>query len=74
MQQIGRKAMLSLLAKIGGTYLMQYLAEGILPQKHNERYKLERLAVCYFLHDRVLFKKGYDEDRYDVWVPKKWGR
>ena len=41
---------------------MQYLAEGILPQKHNERYKLRRLAKRYFLHNTVLFKKGYDGD------------
>ena len=39
---------------------MQYLAEGILPQRHSERYKLKRLATCYILHDIVLFKKGYD--------------
>ena len=41
---------------------IQYLTEGILPQKHNERYKLKRLATGYFLHNTVLFKKGYDED------------
>ena len=41
---------------------MQYLAEGILPQKHSERYKLKRLAIHYFLHEGVIFKKGYDED------------
>ena len=41
---------------------MQYLTEGILPQKHIERYKLKRLATCYFLHNMVLFKKGYDGD------------
>ena len=41
---------------------VQYLAEGILPQKHNERYKLRRLAKRYFLHNTVLFKKGYDGD------------
>ena len=41
---------------------MRYLTEGILPQKHSERYKLKRLAARYFLHDRVLFKKGYDGD------------
>ena len=33
-----------------------------MPQKHNERYKLKRLATRYFLHDRVLFKKGNDGD------------
>ena len=41
---------------------MQYLTEGILPQKHSERYKLKRLATRYFLHNMVLFKKGYDGD------------
>ena len=40
----------------------QYLTEGILPQRHNERYKLKRLVMRYFLHNRVLFKKGYDGD------------
>ena len=35
---------------------MQYLTEGILPQKHSERYKLRRLATRYFLHNGVLFK------------------
>ena len=41
---------------------MQYLAEGVLPQRHSERYKLKRLATRYFLHNTVLFKKGYDGD------------
>ena len=41
---------------------MQYLAEGILPQRHNKRYKFRRLATRYFLHNKVLFKKGYDGD------------
>ena len=41
---------------------VQYLTEGILPQKHSERYKLKRLATQYFFHDEVLFKKGYDGD------------
>ena len=41
---------------------MQYLTEGILTQKHSERYKLRRMATRYFLHDRVIFKKGYDGD------------
>ena len=40
----------------------QYLTEGILSQKHSERYKLKRLATRYFLHNVVLFKKGYDGD------------
>ena len=41
---------------------IQYLTEGILPQKHSERYKLKKLATRYFLHNMVLFKKGYDGD------------
>jgi len=41
---------------------VQYLAEGVLPQKHSERYKLKKLATCYFLHEGILFKKGYDGD------------
>ena len=40
----------------------QYLIEGILPQKYSERYKLKRLATHYFLHNMVIFKKGYDGD------------
>ena len=40
----------------------QYLTEGILPQKHSERYKLKRLTTRYFLHNTILFKKGYDGD------------
>ena len=39
---------------------IQYLTEGILPQKYRERYKLKRLATRYFLHNTVLFKKGYN--------------
>ena len=42
---------------------MQYLTECILPQKHSERYKLKRFATRYFLHNGVLFKKGYDGDQ-----------
>ena len=45
-----------------GRPFTQYLTEGILPQKHSERYKLKRLATRYFLHNAVLFKKGYDGD------------
>ena len=37
---------------------MQYLVEGVLPQRHNERYKLKRLATRYFLQNTVLFKRG----------------
>ena len=50
---------------------MQYLAEGILPQRHSERYKLRRLATHYFLHDKVLFKKWYDGDPLRCLGPKE---
>ena len=50
---------------------VQYLAEGILPQKHGERYKLKRLATCYFLQNMVLFKKGYDGDLLRCLGPEK---
>ena len=39
-----------------------YLADGILPQKHNKRYKLRKLVTHYFLHKELLFKKEYDGD------------
>ena len=39
-----------------------YLAEEVLPQMHEERYKLRKLATCYFLQEGILFKKGYDGD------------
>ena len=39
---------------------MQYLTKGILQQKHSEKYKLKRIATHYFLHEGILFKKGYD--------------
>ena len=41
---------------------IQYSTEGILPQKHSERYNFKRLATRYFLHNSVIFKKGYDGD------------
>ena len=33
-----------------------------MPRKHNERYKLKKLATYYFLHEVILLKKGYDRD------------
>ena len=48
--------------KDSGSPFRQYLTEGILPQKHSERYKLKRLTTCYFLHNTILFKKRYDGD------------
>ena len=41
---------------------IQYLTKGILPQKYSERYMLKRLATPNFLHNTIIFKKGYDGD------------
>ena len=49
----------------------QYLTEGILPQKHSERYNLKSLATWYFLHDAVLFKKGHVGDPLRCLGPKE---
>ena len=48
-----------------------YLAEGVLPQMHEERYKLRKLATCYFLHEGILFKKWYDGDLLQCLGPKE---
>ena len=40
-------------------------------RRHSERYKLKRLAMRYFLHDRVFFKKGYDGDPLRCLGPKE---
>ena len=45
--------------------------QGVLPQKHSERNKLRKLVTCNFLHERILFKKGYDEDLLRCLGPKK---
>ena len=50
---------------------MQYLTEGVLSQKHSERYKLKKLAAHYFLHEGILFKKGYDGDSLRCLGPKE---
>lgn len=41
---------------------IEYLTKGVLPQKHGEMYKLKKLVTRYFLHEGVLFKRGYDGD------------
>ena len=50
---------------------IRYLTEGILPQKYSERYKLKRLATRYFLHNTIIFKKGYDGDPLRCLGPEK---
>ena len=52
---------------------VQYLVKGILPQKHSERYKFKGLAARYFLHEGVLFKKGYDRDPLRYLGPEEAG-
>ena len=53
---------------------LQYLAKGVLPQKHNERYKLKKLAVHYFYMRESFLRKDMMETYYDVWVRKKRGK
>ena len=53
---------------------VQYLAKGVLPQKHSERYKFKKLATCYFLYEEILLRKDMMGTHYDVWVPKKQGK
>ena len=50
---------------------LRYLAEGVLLQKHEERYKLRKLVTYYFLHVGILFKKGYDGDPLRCLGPEK---
>ena len=52
---------------------VQYLVEGVLPQKHNERYKLKKLVVRYFLHKGILFKKRYNGDPLRCLGPEEAG-
>ena len=53
---------------------VQYLEEGVLPQKHSERYKLKKLAVRYFYIRESFLRKDMMETYYDVWVRKKRGK
>ena len=52
---------------------VQYLAEGVLLQKHIKRYKLKKLVACYFLYEGILFKKGYDRNPLQCLGPEKVG-
>ena len=46
---------------------IQYLTEGVLPQKHSERYKLRKLVTRYFLHEGI-FRRDTIGTHYDVWL------
>lgn len=45
-----------------GAIFIKYLANDTLLQKHEEWYKLKKLATRYFLHEGILFRKRYDKD------------
>ena len=45
---------------------MDYLAQGTLPTDRTLAHQLKKLAVRYFLQNRILFKKGYNGD------PLRW--
>ena len=36
---------------------LEYLIEGILPDNHEEAYRLKRLATRYFVKGGILFRK-----------------
>ena len=41
---------------------MEYLAQGILPTNRTLAHQLKKLAVRYFLQNKILFKNGYSGD------------
>ena len=45
---------------------MQYLAEGVLSQKHSERYKLKKLAMRYFYMRESFLRMDMMETYYNV--------
>ena len=50
---------------------VEYLAGGILPWKHEGKYKLKRLVTHYSLHEGILFRKGFGEDPLRCLGPKE---
>ena len=50
---------------------VEYLAGGILPRKHEGKYKLKRLVTHYFLHEGIPFRKGFDGDPLRCWGRKE---
>ena len=45
---------------------VQYLAKGVLPQKHSERHKFKKLATRYFLYEEILLRRDMMGTHYDV--------
>ena len=39
---------------------LEYLTKGILPDNHEEAYRLKKLATRYFLEEGILFRKGFN--------------
>ena len=39
---------------------LEYLIEGILPDDHEEAYRLKRLVTHYFMEGGILFRKGFN--------------
>ena len=39
---------------------LEYLIEGILPDNHEEAYRLKKLATRYFVEGGILFRKGFN--------------
>lgn len=50
---------------------VEYLARRILPRKHEGKYKLKRLVTHYFLHEGILFRKGFGGDPLQCLGPKE---
>lgn len=49
---------------------IEYLSNGTLLENHEGRYKLKRLATRYFLHEGILFRKGYGGNLLRCLEPK----
>ena len=50
---------------------MEYFAQGILPIDRTLTQQLRKLIVRYFLHNEILFKKGYSGDPLRCLGPRK---
>ena len=50
---------------------MEYLIQVILPTNRTLAHQLRKLAVRYFLQNRILFKKGYNRDSLRCLGPRE---
>ncbi|XP_075658219.1 uncharacterized protein LOC142628109 [Castanea sativa] len=53
------------------TPFMEYLTQGILPTNKTLDNRLKKLVVRYFLHNVILFKRGYNGDPLRCLGPKE---